>query len=157
MSGYVDFAGYEPSTFPPVTAESGYVYAYQVYSESCSNKSIGSFSLAVSPDSDVLSIGYDSTYSTGVEPSFSFFSPDQTNPDSADFLFMPKPTFSGLIAPSENSAILYFISNNAPTEGFGHVEGAGIGGNVASLPTPVPEPATIALMSLGLAVLIRKK
>ena len=157
ISGRVDFAVYAPSSFPLVPAESGYVYAYQIFSDTCSDKGISSFSLAMSQNADAVSIGFDDTFSPGIDPSFSFFSPTQTAPDSADFLFLPKTNFAGLINPSDNSAILYFISMNAPTDGFGHLDGGGVGGTVESLPTPVPEPTTLALMSLSMAFILRKK
>jgi len=159
LTGDIDYAVYEEY---PGTAPSGgqYVYAYQIINSELSDVSIDSFSVGILEGTSVGDIGSDLyQVADGVEPSFAYFSPDAQAAQSAIYLFLPH--VGGLVGSAQNSAILLFSSDKTPTEGFGVIEGGGIGRIVEGLPTtsPAPEPATIFLFGTGaiLVTLTRKR
>jgi hypothetical protein len=147
IAGQIDYAVYED--FPGWLPGAGpYVYAYEIYNSEFSNVSIDSFSVAMFDGVDGGLIGFDVTGSpTGIEPSFNYFSPDAGSPQSAVFLFLPHQ--GGVIEDGYESVTLLFSSDDAPTAGFGIIEGGGIGTMVDGIATPLPEPTTILLLGMG--------
>jgi hypothetical protein len=157
MTGHIDYAVYDVSVTQPFAPlpTGDYIYTYQIYNSVSSDVWIDYLSVAILDNVEVLEIGT-SNLLAGVDSSFEYFSPSTENAMSANYLFIP--SINGLIAPMENSVILYFTSNYGPTMGFGSVAGGAVSENVLDLPTPlpVPEPATVLFMLLGGLVTFRK-
>jgi hypothetical protein len=149
LSGQIDYAVY--TTSPGEVELAGqYVYAYQITNSGSSNVSIDSFAVGILEGATVIDIDFDSSVSGGdVEPFHAYFSPDQPTAQSAAWWFMPAPIGDGVVQIGQQSVVLLFSSNDAPSplnDGFASIAGGGIGGTVTNLPTPIPEPTTIILL-----------
>ena len=155
LIGQIDYAVYEVDDYPGSAPSGGqYIYAYQVINSGVSDVGAESFSACILEGAEVGNINWDDYQATnGIKPSFEYFSPDSQAPQSARFLFLPG---LGPVGSGQTSVNLLFSSDNGPTDGFGFIEGGGIGGAIESLPTPVPEPATFVLLGIGLMALARK-
>jgi len=152
LKGTVEYAVYEQQDYPgSFSADADYVYAYAIANEDLSTVSVNSFAVAIAPHSRVGNINWDDYQNPlGVKPAIEYFSPDQQNPASAEFLFLP---YIGLIDPGQDSANLLLGSDQAPSMFSGVLTGGGTGGKIEDIAAPVPEPASIALLTLGAAVI----
>jgi len=153
----VEYAVYAPGNYGLSADPSGgteFVYAYQVFNDLLGNAPVSSFSVGLDPTANVASIGSDAGSGTtpgGTAPSMSAFS--DSPPTSAVWYF-----FSNTIGPPlEYSTVLLFTSPYGPQWAPATVMNGGLG-NTRDLPSPTPEPATMAFLALGgLGVLLRRK
>jgi len=124
-----------------------YVYAYQVFNDLLGNVPVSSFSVGLDPTANVASIGSDAGSGTtpgGTAPTASAFS--GTPPTSAVWYF-----FLNTIDPppaNEYSKVLLFTSPYGPQWAPATVMNGGLG-NTQDMPSPIPEPATLAFLALG--------
>ena len=144
----VEYAVYQPGNYEGSgTDPSGgteYVYAYQVFNDRAGNRAVSNFSVGLDPDADPDHIGSDAGSGTpgGTVPSLSAFT--DVPPTSAVWYF-----FSNTIGPPlEYSTVLLFTSPYGPQWAPATLMDSGLG-NTQNLPSPIPEPATLALMALG--------
>lgn len=167
LTGWIDYAVYEFGSYPgTVPAGGSYIYAYQIFNQVFNtgdpdNVSIDSFSVGILENAHVGTISYDDyQVSDGVAPYYQYFSPSSQSAQSAIWLFLPDilpfQGSEGLVGSGQHSDILLFSSNNGPTNGFGILEGGSIG-EISAMPTPVPEPATIALLVMGGVMTLARK
>ncbi|MGB3086833.1 MAG: PEP-CTERM sorting domain-containing protein [Phycisphaerae bacterium] len=146
----VEYAVYAPSQYEKSGTDpsSGteYVYAYQVFNDLAGNVPVSSFSVGLDAGADPDDIGSDAGSGTagGTAPSAGAFS--GSPPTSAVWYF-----FNDTIDPpltNEYSEVLVFTSPNGPKWAPATVMDSGLS-DTQNLPSPVPEPATLALMGLG--------
>ena len=146
----VEYAVYAPGQYGlSGTDPSGgahYVYAYQVFNDLAGNVPVSSFSVGLDPTANPANIGSDATSGTlgGTAPAASAFS--GTSPTSAVWSFLlnsidPPPA-------NEYSTVLLFTSPYGPRWAPGSLLDGGLS-DKQDLPSPTPEPATMALMALG--------
>jgi hypothetical protein len=162
----VDFAVYDSGDlqFPDETdwvnglavpGEGQYIYAYQVFNSPVSDEAVASFAVfgidSTPPDLDEASIGSYEDPGAGIEPKNGSLSDDGLRVvwefgDSEGFSFIYK---------GDHSWFLLFRSNSGPVEGDFEIT-APIDQGVQPIPG-VPEPATIALLSIGGALFLRRR
>jgi hypothetical protein len=146
----VEYAVYAPGQYGKSGTDPSdgahYVYAYQVFNDLAGNAPVSSFSVGLDPAANVASIGSDAGSGTlgGTAPTTSAFS--GTPPTSAVWYFSsntidPPP-------PNEYSTVLLFTSPYGPRWAPGSLLDSGLSDR-QDLPSPTPEPATLALMALG--------
>ncbi len=158
----IDFAVYAPGQFdlsaalglPAALDPSNgteYVYAYEVHNDPTANVPLAQFSVGITKynvptNSD--HIGQDpSTTDGGQPPDTQRFNPVPGDPTSALWFF----TSTNLI-PGSSSDILFFTSPYGPTMHTSSVLGSVTA--TANLPSPAPEPGTIALAGIGFVCLL---
>lgn len=119
-----------------------YVYAYQIID---SDVDVSWFSVMVPDGATVVSTGKD-TATEGVVP------------NSWNYVgAIVQADFGPIAIPAgEMSTYLYFFSPDAPITGSGAAMSTGGGYLVGSLYTPIPEPATLGLLSIGALLVFRK-
>jgi len=150
LAGRVDFAVYDTTTYPgEFVGEGGltnpgqgrYVYAYQVFSDAALSQAaleyfailgIGEQAIAQAGD-----IGSQDDSSGGIQPATEYFNPSFSR---AVWEFQNVSITAG-----EHSYFLVLSSNHDYTAGSFRV----IKQADDELPTPAPEPTTIALLGLG--------
>jgi len=146
----VEYAVYAPGQYGlSGTDPSGgtqFVYAYQVFNNLAGNVPISSFSVGLDPTANVANIGSDAGSGTplGTAPTANAFT--GVPPTSACWYF-----FLNTIDPppaNEYSTVLLFTSPYGPRWAPGSVMDSGLS-DKQDLPSPTPEPATLALMALG--------
>jgi hypothetical protein len=152
LSGSLDYAVYAPNHYSGSLSlpSDEYVYCYQVFDSPSSTVNIDYFSVGLYPGVTVGNLAYDPAHpvavSGGKNPLAEFLL-SQT----VLYLFPVSP-----ITPNSHSSVLLFTSEEAPTMAFGVVSGGYTGGAVVSLPTPIPEPATLLLFMLATPALVNK-
>ena len=146
----VEYAVYAPGKYglsgTDPSGDTQFVYAYQVFNDLLGNVPVSSFSVGLDPTANVANIGSDAGTGTpgGTAPTASAFT--GTPPTSAVWYF-----FLNTIDPppaNEYSTVLLFTSPYGPRWAPGSVLDAGLSDQQV-LPSPLPEPATMALMALG--------
>lgn len=171
FTGRVEYAVYAPgsnfsasaalSTISPLSnppdpsSGTDYVYAYEIFTDSTSLQSINLLSIGLNlnavPNNTTRVGNYTNTALLGVLPILSQFNPLAVFPKSnVKWFFTPSP--NGLVIAGSHSDILYFTSPNGPTTIASTL--AGLSNTIVNnviLPTPVPEPASLALASLAAA------
>lgn len=157
----LDFCVYAPGQFNktfedpvPLVGDDNYVYAYQIVEVAIGNMGADKsfvrwLKVGLGADEDVDVIGYfDDGSDNLVSPSESKFAADL---QSAIWNFN-SPT----VQVGEHSAILYFSSPFAPEWGSGTMSGW-FGAGPHDVPSPTPEPGTLALMGIGLVAVLRAR
>ena len=152
--GFVDYAVYAPGDYSGSITFSDdlFVYAYQVTNTPGSTVGIDYFSVGLLPAVQVPNVAYD--------PAMSYAIPGGSNPtmhfklpESVIYLYL-----TDNIGEGERSMTLLFTSNYGPQmEAYGYVAGGSAGGAIVELPSPVPEPATISLISAGTLLAFRRR
>ncbi len=155
----VEYAVYQPGDYGGSGTDPSdgteYVYAYQIFNDLAGNEPVSSFSVGLDAGADPDDIGSDAGSGTtgGTVPSASAFS--GSPPTSAVWYFYlntidPTPT-------NEYSEVLLFTSPYGPQWAPGSLLDSGLS-DKHDLPSPIPEPATLALMALGgLGLLLGRK
>lgn len=142
VSANVDFAVFAPGTFPFADPSAGteYVYAYQIANR---DSAISKFTVGLDGDEPLGSIGFITDLGL-IDPTASAFV--GAGPTSAAWDF----TAPGTLAFDDSSAILIFTSAAAPELDSATVQAAWA--NTQQLPSPLPEPASLGLVALGLGL-----
>ena len=140
--------------------ETAYAYLYQIDNKITSSAPLEVFTVSPFQDADasVLVAGY----LTGAVPAGFLPSPYQDPEDTGNvnlsgpiISFYFNSRFGYAIDPGEHCAVLYVMSDLPPTLITGYVIDGGVGsGPVVG---PVPEPASAALLLLGLPALLRRR
>jgi hypothetical protein len=173
LSGHIEFAVYDTQKYenqfvgqdgygdlvPWWTPEVRFIYAYQIFLYADSTENIDSISMfglgegSIERTDDVEPIGgVNDGYGGDVESDTSFFSPSNSDANEAVWWFN-----NASIKPSDRSWFLVMGSNHGMTEG-GYTLNPPKENYSEPLPVPNPEPATLALLSMGgLALLKRRK
>ena len=168
LRGRVDFAIYDTETYSPaeqswveglgLSGQGRFLYAYQIFNDYPeSDEEVAYFSV-FAESGNPLDVEEDSIDSSqdpenGVELAEGYLADSDLE---VVWTWEPEPDGHGFIFKTEHSWFLLFFSNSGPVPGDFEVrasEGAG------ELPTPVPEPTTIALLGLGsaLALISRRR
>ena len=151
----VDYAVYDKGQYPG-TVPSGlggkYIYAYQVFNETSSNINIDFFSVGLKPGAIDLATDQswdDSAYALPGGISCTIFIDFIGSPaEKAGFAF-----FAGPIGIGQHSEVLLFSSDYEPMYYYGIVAGGALG----KLPSPIPEPGTIILLSGFIFLAVKKR
>lgn len=152
LAGFVDYAVYAPGDYSgSISFPDQYVYAYQFFNNDTSEIGIDFFSVGVLPDITVFNVLDDPLFAYGVpggvRPSVEF-----ALTESVLYLFQLDN-----VAADEHSSVLLFTSDREPMMGAGVVSGGITGGVIVELPTPAPEPVTVALLGLGAMLAARRR
>ena len=142
----MDYAVYKPGTYVGVAVPTNeYVYAYQVFQLSSSNLTWAT--VGILEGSDAANAQTDAGYgvSGGKTPFLTYLSGN-----SFVTLFNPQ------LAVGQHSVVLLFTSPNGPTTTDASVADSGKSDQQLA-PTPLPEPATLMLLGLGLAAIRRRR
>jgi hypothetical protein len=127
-----------------------YVYAYQVDISPFSTADMHTFAIDLPGQGDVYNIGYD----PGKAVLYGAWPTQQTVAgNSATWQFD-----ENTLGPGTYSMVLLLTSNFEPGMSDADFIVDGVSGYVgASVAAPVPEPATIALLTIGAAAILRKR
>ncbi len=156
VNASVDFAVFAPGAFgvafPGLDPSAGadYVYAYQIINSDTPDASaISTFTVGLDGDEPLGAIGFIGAAFL-VDPSGSSYV--GIGPSSAAWDF----TAPGVIPVDTESSILIFTSAAAPGLDFATVSGAWSA--TRELPSPMPEPAALGLVALGMGLIsLRRK
>lgn len=143
VSANVDYAVFAPGDFPFADPSGGteYVYAYQIENL---DTDVSKFTVGLDGDEPLGSIGFVGDVGL-TDPTASGFI--GAGPTSAAWDF----TAPSALTANNSSAILIFTSAAAPELHSSTVEAAWA--NSHDLPSPLPEPASLGLVTAGLAMI----
>ncbi len=142
LIGSIDYAVYAPGQYSGALAfpSTEYVYAYRVFNDAASTVAIDFFSVGLMADALVGHLAYEAE-AGDVAPGYQAI--------LSEHVLSVFFGSAGPIAGGMNSAILLYSSPFGPTQVFGAVSGGFTGGMIVDLAAPIPEPATLALLTLG--------
>lgn len=162
INAAVEYAVYAPGAFSTSTAlgsptdPSGgtqYVYAYQITNTgSPTQRTIGELSVGLDGDTQSANIGVIGGGGFGINPTTSAFVPASAPFASAHWIYTPELT------SAQVGNVLLFTSPKAPHFFNATILGGALS-DQQSLPSPIPEPASIMVLSgLGMLALgLRRK
>jgi hypothetical protein len=149
LTGYIEYAVFAPDTFPtgvgqftgytPTAGE--YVYLYQAFVTG--SAPLSGFSVEVNPSVDNIGV-FTGLGVSGQSPTASYFFPI-LSPTSANW------DFSG-VTENDSSIGLAYSSPYGPIMLAGSTIDDGTIAEVPSLPSPAPEPGTLAFWSFGVVI-----
>ncbi|MEA3367807.1 MAG: PEP-CTERM sorting domain-containing protein [Planctomycetota bacterium] len=144
----VEYAVYAPGAYGASGTDpsggSDYVYAYQAFNDQGGTSPLSTLTVGLGTGSGAANIGSDPSSGTpgGTAPTVSAFS--GAPPSSAGYYFWRNT----IDPPAEYSEVLLFTSPNGPRWASAAVVDSGLSDS-QPLPSPVPEPATLALLAAG--------
>lgn len=165
ISATVDYAVYAPGDYSGTdpSNEDHYVYAYEIFNTTDSGigDTVYDFSVGITSIAGVVNAGTDTSSAAPGDsdgPEFApVGTPTQTNED-VSWSFIDTAGIN--YGTNHDSVTLIFTSPNAPQWRSATIKGGGGVSNFQDVPSPVPDPATISLLSLGsfaLMVLRRRR
>lgn len=141
----VDYAVYAPGDYPSTDPSSGsdYVYAYQAF-VATGSEDLYTFSVGLIDSLFVNTTGDDATYgaAAGIGPDLISVTPGSV-------------VYELEVLADENSTVLLFTSDFAPTMQPASVLSGGFQDQQA-VPSPLPEPSTVALLGVAGLGLLRR-
>ena len=144
----VEYAVYAPGNYPGTHADkaTSYIYAYQVFNAGASTVTLSGLTVGLAPGSGAASPTDDDAYGAlgGIAPQLSTLSGTTS------------VVWYITSAPAEHTTVLLFSSPNDYTFGPATVADGGEG-DTQSLPTPIPEPATLSLLAVACLPLLRRR
>ena len=145
----VDYAVFAPGDYGGVDPSGGteYVYAYQVFNNS-PEVYVSMFSVGLIDDSGATGNTIDPAYGGDVAPTITYI--DYGDNSFKIALFTPS------LPAGQSAEVGLFTSPNPPVMVVSSVINGGRSAQ-GTAPTPVPEPATISLLSLAGLALVRKR
>ncbi len=149
LTAEVDYAVYAPAAYPGDDPSPGdkYVYVYQIFNDLASTVGVAFFSVGLEDGSGANHAGDDASEDAPGTAGGQSQSLEMVGTASVYWLFDPD------VSIGAHSTTLLFTSPNAPAWKSGAMADGGLptpGSDL--LPSPTPEPATIALMATGLAL-----
>jgi|GEM_PF-3218819 len=157
----IDYIVEDLATYPggqlPGGSNGSYVYEYTLHNLGTSNVKIDLFSVAAELNASIMNIGtYGSPPAVNALTEITDLTPGVNQ--SAKFSFV-KFDQLGLtpLGIDQYSYKLIFTSDYYPGMGYAFVSGGSIGGEIANIPVPVPEPVSAVLLAIGGLAFFRKR
>ncbi len=128
-----------------------YLYTYDLTNPLDSLQSASWFSVAIAPGVDIVSVGYDTSQTKAVPAVWH----DIGNP-----IVSIDAQFLSTINPGQSSTTLYYLSAQRPGKTSASMGGIAETGSfvcVNPITSPVPEPATVLLLSAGAFLSVRRR
>ncbi len=153
ISASVEFAVFEGDTYNlnyagdlGISVTGDYVYAYQILVNSQSTIPLDFYSVGIDPQVSVADVHLNpfAGIAGGIQTQFQ-------SALSASVLYVFSTGIDGNTNPPR-STVMVFSSDDGPTNGFGVISSGFFAGQVDGIPSPVPEPATMALLISGAAM-----
>lgn len=155
LSGQVEFAVFEADYYNTtyqnnlgISVTGDYVYTYQVLVNAESTIPVDFYSIGINPNISVSDVHLNPFAGTtgGIQTQFQ-------NALSGSVMYVFSTGITGTTNPPR-STVMAFSSDSGPTEGFGVISSGFFAGQIDGIPSPVPEPATLAMLISGAALCV---